>query len=147
MYNSMRKLVGRFSQPATIWVTAAAMLTAIGLLGVRSAHADDNQAKVLFKAMSDYLAAQKQTSFDADTSLEVVTTQKQRIAFTSSGKVTLIRPDKLHITRSGGFSDTEVFCEVAQDAFTFQAPGDFKKVKPEELKNADELPDRFAPSR
>jgi hypothetical protein len=271
MYNPMRKSVGRFTKPTTIWVTAVSMLAAIGLLGLPPANADDNQAKALFKAMSDYLAAQKQISFDADTSLEVVTTQKQRIAFTSSGKVTLIRPDKLHITRTGGFSDTEVFydgktmtisnkdprqyaqinqpgtiesmvdvvrdkynrpvpaadlltsnmysrlmpqvvavddlgsgvirgtecdhfafrmqdvdvqlwiahgarpypcryvitstkidgwpqytidvsnwrtgSEVAEDAFTFQVPGDFKKVKPEELKNADELPDRFAPSR
>jgi len=37
-----------------------------------------------------------------------VTTQKQKIALASSGKVTLSRPDKLRFTRVGGFSNTEV---------------------------------------
>jgi hypothetical protein len=36
--------------------------------------------------------------------------------------------------------------EVATDGFSFEAPGEFKKVKVAELRNADELPDQFAPS-
>jgi len=36
---------------------------------------------------------------------------------------------------------------VAADGFSFKAPGEFKKVKLEDLHNADELPDQFAPSK
>jgi hypothetical protein len=270
MYSSMRNSVCKFTKPTKSWVIAAPILAAIGLGGMHAANADDTQAKALFKAMSDYLGGQKQISFDADTSLEIVTTQKQRIALASSGKVTLSRPDKLHITRVGGFSNTEVVydgktmtistkdprqyaqidepgtiesivdvlrdkynkpapaadlltsnmyarlmpqvvdvedlgsgvirgtecdhfafrmqevdvqiwiahgarpypcryvitstkiqgwpqytidvsnwktgSEVPADAFSFKAPEDSKKVKPEQLRNADELPDQFAPS-
>ncbi len=95
-----------FTKPATRWA-AAAILASVGLVITPTADADEAQAKALFKTMSDYLAAQKRFSFDADTSLEVVTTQKQKIALVSSATVTVIRPDNVHITRTGGFADTE----------------------------------------
>jgi len=104
MHNSPR----RFTNPVTAWVAAASILAPIGLVGMHTALADATQAKALFKAMSDYLAAQTQISFDVDSTLEVVTTQKEKIALASSGQVTLNRPDKLRITRDGGFSNTEV---------------------------------------
>lgn len=107
MRNSRQASACRFTQPAT-WVAAISILAALGSFGMRVANADAAQAKALFKAMSDYLAAQKQISFDVDSSLEVVTTQQQKIALTSSGTVTLSRPDKLRATRVGGFSSTEV---------------------------------------
>ena len=62
----------------------------------------------LFKAMSDYLAAQKAISFRYDTILEVVTNDKQKLALASSGTVTLNRPDKIRATRTGGFADVEL---------------------------------------
>jgi hypothetical protein len=105
----MDNSVCKFTKPVTAWVAAASILATIGLVGMGTARADDTQAKALFKAMSDYLAAQTRISFDVDSTLEVVTTQKEKIALASSGKVTLSRPDKLHITRVGGFSNTEVF--------------------------------------
>jgi hypothetical protein len=103
MHNSL----GDLTKPAVPWAAAAAALAVVGLANMPTADADEAQAKALFKTMSDYLAAQQRISFDADTSLEVVTTQKQRIALASSGTVTLSRPDKLHITRSGGFANTD----------------------------------------
>lgn len=90
------------------WAAAIALLIAAGLATMPPAHADESQAKALFKAMSDYLAAQKSFSFDSDTSLEVVTTQKQKIALVSSGTVTLSRPDKVRISRAGGFATVEI---------------------------------------
>lgn len=107
MHNSMHDSVCNFTKLATPWATAAAIVTAIGLVSMPAANADEAQAKALFKTMSDYLAAQQRISFDADTSLEIVTTQKQRLALASSGTITLNRPDKLHVTRVGGFADTE----------------------------------------
>ncbi len=69
------------------------------------AQADEADAKRILKAMSDYLAAQKAISFDFDASLEVVTKDGQKLALASSGSLTLNRPDKIQVTRSGGFAD------------------------------------------
>jgi hypothetical protein len=102
----MHDSVGNFTKP-TIASAGAAILAALGLVSMPPAVADEAQAKTQFKAMSDYMAAQSRISFDADTSLEVVTTQKQRLALASSGTITLNRPDKLHVTRVGGFARTE----------------------------------------
>jgi len=80
----------------------------IGTAGIKSGQADQADAKRLFKAMSDYLAAQTAMSFDYDVSLELVSTQQQKIALASSGTLTLDRPDKLHLTRNGGFANVEM---------------------------------------
>jgi len=58
MHNSICK----FTKPVTAWVAAASILATIGLIGMSRALADDTQAKALFKAMSDYLAAQTRMS-------------------------------------------------------------------------------------
>lgn len=57
--------------------------------------------------MSAYLAAQPTLSFDFDSSLEIVTTDDQKLAIASSGSVALARPDKIHATRRGGFATVE----------------------------------------
>jgi hypothetical protein len=69
---------------------------------------DSAEAKKLLKAMSDFLAAQKSLSADFDTVLEVVTPTDQKLGLASSGTVTLARPDKLRVSRSGGFADFEI---------------------------------------
>lgn len=74
--------------------------------GVR---ADEADAKKILKAMSDYMAAQKSISFDFDAILEVITADDQKLALASSGSLILNRPDKIHVTRSGGFADIEMF--------------------------------------
>jgi hypothetical protein len=68
---------------------------------------DSAEAKRLLKAMSDYLAAQTALSVEYDAALEITTQDDQKLALQSSGAVTLMRPDKIHATRSGGFVDTE----------------------------------------
>ena len=65
-------------------------------------------AKKMLKAMSDYLAGQNAISFAYDAVLEVVTTEDQKLALSSSGDVVLNRPDKLRATRSGGFAEVEM---------------------------------------
>ena len=75
--------------------------------GVPGAWADEAQAKDIFKAMSDYLAAQTAFSFDYDSTLEVVTTDDQKLGLASSGSAAVERPDKLHATRAGGFASVE----------------------------------------
>ena len=72
------------------------------------ARAGEVEARALFKAMSDYVGAQKAISFAMDTNLEVVTKEGQKLGLASSGTVVLNRPGKLHVTRSGGFANVEV---------------------------------------
>jgi hypothetical protein len=62
----------------------------------------------ILKKMSDYVAAQKTVSATFDTDIEVVTTDLQKIQFASSGQFQLSRPDKMHATRLGGYSDVEM---------------------------------------
>ena len=79
------------------------------LLSTGSTRADDdNGIKELVKSMSDYLAAQKSISFDMQSTLDVVTTDGQRLGIASSGAVELNRPDKIRAERKGGFADVEV---------------------------------------
>jgi len=71
--------------------------------------ADEADAKRILKAMSDYMAAQKSISFDFDATLDFVTTDDQKLALASSGTLALNRPDKIHVSRAGGFADIEMF--------------------------------------
>ena len=88
---------------------AGLMVSCIALLGASgSARADETDAKRILKAMSDHMAAQKSLSFEFDATLEVVTHDEQRLALASSGTVTLNRPDKIRVTRAGGFADVEM---------------------------------------
>jgi hypothetical protein len=72
------------------------------------AHAQEDGASKLLKAMSDYVASRKTISVTYDSDIEVITSTLQKIQFTSSGQVQLSRPDKLRATRTGGYRDVEV---------------------------------------
>jgi hypothetical protein len=108
---------GEFQSPARIWRRTmrsaklwaiAVVVATVGVPSIPAARADEAQAKALLKAMSDYLGAQKAISFDYDTNLEIVSPQKQKVGLASSGTVVLNRPDKLHITRMGGFANVDM---------------------------------------
>lgn len=101
----MQRAIRNFSG-AKKWAVIVAVAGTAGIAGASAAHADD--AKAMFKAMSDYLASQKAISFEYDSNLDVVTTQNQKLGLASSGKMTLNRPDKVHATRTGGFADVEL---------------------------------------
>ena len=89
---------------------SAVALSLIVLLGTSAGvSADEADAKRILKAMSDYMGAQKSLSFEFDATLEVVTTDEQKLALASSGTVTLNRPDKIRVTRASGFADVEMF--------------------------------------
>jgi len=97
---SMKMFVRRMS---------AVALSLIVVLGTSAGvKADEADAKRILKAMSDFMGAQKSFSFEFDATLEVVTKDEQRLALASSGTVTLNRPDKIRVTRAGGFADTEM---------------------------------------
>jgi len=102
-----RHRCGRFMRSAKAWAIILAAALA-GTAGISAGRADQADAKRLLKAMSDYLGAQKAISFDYDVNLELVSKQQQKIGLVSSGTMTLDRPDKLHLTRTGGFANVEM---------------------------------------
>jgi len=93
------------------WSLAAAIsapVLAAALIGVGTASGagtDEDAAKSMLKAMSDYLASQKTIAFDFDTNLGIVTADQQKIDLASSGQIVLNRPDKIMAVRKGGFAD------------------------------------------
>ncbi len=95
-----------FSSGSTARTAAAALAaTALAYAVAGAARADEGEA--LFKAMSDFLAAQPAFAFDYDATLDVVTTDGQKLAIASSGQAAVERPDRLHATRTGGFASVE----------------------------------------
>lgn len=92
-------------EPGRVAVRALLLCAA---LAQTAAHADEADARRLLKAMSDYLAAQKAISFEFDSNLDIVTTQQQKITLAASGNVVLNRPNKLHVSRRGGFANMEM---------------------------------------
>ena len=104
MQHGFRKVMSTVEK----WVAVLAMVATAGITNISAGHADQADAKRLLKAMSDYLGAQKTISFDYDVNLELVSKQQQKIGLASSGSVTLDRPDKLRLTRTGGFANVEM---------------------------------------
>ena len=82
------------------------LLCAATVTGAAQARADD--AVEILKKMTGYVNAQQTilTAFDSD--IEVVTDDLQKIQFTSSGQIMLSRPDKLRVSRTGGYADVEL---------------------------------------
>jgi hypothetical protein len=108
----MKKLTRKLAKVSATCISAAVLALVLGLGAPSGARADEEDAKNLVKAMSDYMAAQKAVSFAYDATLEVVTTDDQKLALASSGMVTINRPDKIRATRSGGFADVEMLFDA-----------------------------------
>jgi len=89
-------------------MSAVALFLIVLLVTAAGVSADEADAQRILKAMSDYMGAQKSLSFEFDATLEVVTTDEQILALASSGTVVLNRPDKIRVTRAGGFADVEM---------------------------------------
>jgi hypothetical protein len=81
-------------------------ISGIGLPACAQDAGDD--ALQILKAMSDYLASQKNISAMVDSDIEVVTPDLGKIQFNSSTEVALQRPDKLRVARKGGYADVEL---------------------------------------
>jgi hypothetical protein len=103
MINVVRKSVSTLAAA----IPAAALSFVIAMGAPSGARADEAMARSQFKAMSDYMAAQTAISFSFDTNFEIVTKDKQKLDLASSGTAVLSRPDKLRVTRHGGFANVE----------------------------------------
>jgi hypothetical protein len=117
-------------------LAALAFFASAFLLAPAAQAAEDDALKIL-KGMSDYLASQKTISLSYDSDIEVITPEIQKIQFTSSGQVLLSRPDKLHATRTGGYSDVvlifdgktaSVLGKDINSFVQFEAPGTLNQL-------------------
>jgi hypothetical protein len=86
---------------------AIVALLAIVLLVPGEARAEED-AKAILKKMTDYVAGQKSFSLDYDSDIEIITPELEKIQFTSSGKMSVSRPDKMRAHRMGGYADVEL---------------------------------------
>ena len=81
----------------------ALMLGSALLATGAQAQSNDAQARALLKSMSDYIGSLGSIDTTVDTSLEVVTPEMEKIAFTSTSHLRMQRPDKVRLERTGGY--------------------------------------------
>jgi hypothetical protein len=86
----------------------AVLILAVAMIAFVTPRVQAQDAGRIVRAMSDYIAGQKNISLTFDSDIEVITSELQKIQFTSSGQVLLSRPDKLRATRAGGYADVEL---------------------------------------
>jgi len=78
---------------------------------VPAAWAQEPDARSILKSMSDYLSRQENLSLKYDADVEVVTPALEKIQFSASGDVTMSRPSKFRISRTGGYADVELISD------------------------------------
>ena len=91
-----------------IFAMIASVLVAV-LVTTSPAMAQEDDARAILKAMSDYVGSQQTIELTFDSAIEIITPQLEKIQFTNSGGVLLRRPDKLRAHRVGGYADVEMF--------------------------------------
>ena len=98
---------------AALTKPALGLLAAMAIAGVPApaAWAQDGDAQTILKAMSDYVSRQENLSLKYDADVEVVTPAVEKIQFSASGEVTLSRPNKFRISRTGGYADVELISD------------------------------------
>jgi len=122
-------------------VAACISVSAFALAGPMVAQAQEDSAKKILKAMSDYVASQTSIAVTFDSDIEVVTHELQKIQYASSGQLKASRPDKVYARRTGGYADVEFF----YDGKTFSVHSRDHKAYAQgpAPKSIDELVDRL----
>jgi hypothetical protein len=110
----MKRLVCWRSR-AALTKSALYLVAGLAVTGVQApvAKADDGEAQAILKGMSNYISQQQNLSLKYDADIEVVTPAVEKIQFSASGDVTMSRPNKFRITRTGGYADVELISDGA----------------------------------
>lgn len=115
----------------------AVTLTIVFYIAGQGVQAQEDQARSILKAMSDYVGSQKTIGLTFDSDIEVITPQLEKIQFTNSGKALLNRPNKLRAHRVGGYSDVElvfdgktasIFSRGLKGYTQFEVPGNVDQL-------------------
>ena len=101
----------------------------LGVAGALPARADDASARQVLKAMSDYMGSQKSLSARIEADLDIITPDIEKLQFSSSGQFQLNRPNRLHVARTGGYSDVALFFDGETVTVVDRAGGAYAQVK------------------
>lgn len=97
---------------AALTRSALGLLAAMAVAGVPAPVASaEGDARSILKAMADYLSHQENLSLKFDADVEAVTPAVEKIQFSASGEVTMSRPNKFRISRTGGYADVELISD------------------------------------
>lgn len=98
---------------AALTKSALGLLAAMVVTGVPApvSWAEEGEARSILKAMADYVSQQQNLSLKYDADVEVVTPAVEKIQFSASGDVTMSRPNKFRISRTGGYADVELISD------------------------------------
>ncbi|WP_091129927.1 DUF2092 domain-containing protein [Microvirga guangxiensis] len=93
--------------------SALGLLAGMAVIGASAsaARAEDGAAQNILKAMSDYVSRQENLSLKYDADVEVVTPAVEKIQFSASGDVTMNRPNKFRVSRTGGYAEVELISD------------------------------------
>jgi hypothetical protein len=103
---------GNAMNPVTSQRTLAGVVLAVTLLPWTASAQPagvDPQADVVLRSMSSYIAGLKQFSARTENTLEIVTTDGQKIQFSAPATLTVSRPDKLKADRHGDIVDQSFY--------------------------------------
>lgn len=89
-------------------VAAFAATSCLLLASSPMAGAEESDPAKILKAMTDYVVGQTTISATIDTDIEVITPELQKIQFASSSTLLLNRPDKLRVSRTGGYAHVDL---------------------------------------
>lgn len=85
------------------------LLVGVALVPVKvQAEEPFDDARLILKAMSEYVSSQQIIELTFDSDIEVITPELEKIQFTNSGGALVNRPDKLRAHRVGGYSEVEL---------------------------------------
>ncbi|WP_243370793.1 DUF2092 domain-containing protein [Microvirga solisilvae] len=92
---------------------ALGLLTIIGIVSAPApaAWAQYGDAQGILKTMADYVGRQENVSLKYDADVEAVTPALEKIQFSASGDITLSRPNKFRVSRTGGYADVELISD------------------------------------
>lgn len=98
---------------ATLTKPALGLLAALAMTGVPApiVWAEDGAAQSILKTMADYIGRQENLSLKYDADVEVVTPAVEKIQFSASGDLTMSRPNKFRVSRTGGYADVELISD------------------------------------
>lgn len=106
----------------------AALAAAMILPATMALGAEDDPARKMLKAMSDYVSSQKVVEATFDSDIEVLTSEMQKLQFTSSGQLLLSRPDRLRVSRMGGYTDVELVFDGSTLTVNDRANGSYAQA-------------------
>jgi hypothetical protein len=98
---------------AAVTKSALSLLAAMAVTSAPApaAWAQEAAARDILKSMSDYVSRQGNLSLRYDADVEVVTQALEKIQFSASGDVTINRPSRFRISRTGGYAEVELISD------------------------------------